>query len=89
MTNSSVTTVNPRLRRGHATTRPWFFLALPTYSTHRCGDGGMMSDRKCPSAYIAVRRLIASLVGSFTLLLLVALAAWIVISPGAGHPPWQ
>ena len=48
-----------------------------------------MSDRKCPSAYIAVRRLIASLVGSFTLLLLVALAAWIVISPGAGHPTWQ
>ena len=49
----------------------------------------MISDRKCPSAYSAARRLIASLVCSFAFLLLVAVAAWIVISSGAGHPTWQ
>jgi hypothetical protein len=49
----------------------------------------MMPDRQCPSTYSAARRLIASLVGSFTFVLLVAVAAWIVISSGAGHPTWQ
>lgn len=49
----------------------------------------MMADRKCPSAYSAARRLIASLVGSFAFLLLVAVAAFIVISSGTGHPTWQ
>jgi hypothetical protein len=49
----------------------------------------MISDRKCPTAYSAARRLIASLVCSFAFLLLVAVAAWIVISSGAGHPTWQ
>ena len=37
-----------------------------------------------PHAYSAVRRLIASLVCSLAFLMLVAVAAWIVISSGAG-----
>ena len=49
----------------------------------------MMPDHKCPSAYRAARRLIASLVRFFAFLLLVAVAAFIVISSGAGHPTWQ
>jgi hypothetical protein len=49
----------------------------------------MISDRKCPSAYSAARRLIASLVCSLAFLLVVAVATWIVINAGAGHPTWQ
>ena len=49
----------------------------------------MISDRKCPSVYRAARTLIASLVCSFAFLLLVAAAAWIVITSGAGHPTWR
>jgi hypothetical protein len=41
------------------------------------------------TAYSAARKLITSLVGSLALLMLVAVAAWIVISAGAGHPTWQ
>lgn len=48
----------------------------------------MMPDRKCPSAYSVAGRLIASLVCSLAFLMLVAVAAWIVISAGAGHPTW-
>ncbi|MDX6242214.1 MAG: hypothetical protein QOG10_7159 [Kribbellaceae bacterium] len=89
MTNASITTVISRLHRGRAaTTRPG--------SSSRCqrirhtgADGGMISDRKCPSAYSAARRLIASLVCSLAFLLVVAVATWIVINAGAGHPTWQ
>jgi hypothetical protein len=41
------------------------------------------------TAYSAARKLIASLVGSLVFLMLVAVAAWILISSGAGHPTWQ
>jgi uncharacterized membrane protein len=41
------------------------------------------------TAHSAARKLITSLVGSFAFLMLVAVAAWIVISSGAGHPTWQ
>ena len=89
MTNTSVTTVIPRLHRGRAaTTCPGSDFRFQRIR-HTGADGGMMSDRKCPSAYSAARSLIASLVGSFAFMLLVAVAAWIVISAGAGHPPWQ
>ena len=36
-----------------------------------------------------VRRLIASIVGSLAFLMVVGVAAWIIISLGAGHPTWQ
>jgi hypothetical protein len=39
--------------------------------------------------YNAVLSLIGSLAGSFAFLMLVGIATWIVITSGAGHPPWQ
>jgi hypothetical protein len=41
------------------------------------------------TAYSTARKLIASLVGSLAFLMLVAVAAWIIISSGTGHPTWQ
>lgn len=41
------------------------------------------------TAYSTARKLIASLAGSLALLTLVAVAAWIIISSGAGYPTWQ
>jgi hypothetical protein len=32
---------------------------------------------------------IGSIAGSLAFLMLVGVAAWIVISSGAGHPPWR
>ena len=32
---------------------------------------------------------IGSLAGTLAFLMLVGIATWIVISSGAGHPPWQ
>jgi hypothetical protein len=89
MTNTSTTAVIPRLYRGRAaTTRPGSDSRFQRIR-YTGADGGMSSDRECPSAYSAARRLIASLVGSFAFVLLVAVAAWIVVSSGAGHPTWQ
>jgi hypothetical protein len=39
--------------------------------------------------YNAVLSVISSLAGTLAFLMLVGVATWIVISAGAGHPPWQ
>jgi hypothetical protein len=41
-----------------------------------------------PTAYRVAPKLITDLLGSLVFLMLVALAAWIVMSSGAGHPTW-
>jgi hypothetical protein len=40
-------------------------------------------------AYNAVLSVIGSLAGSLAFLMLVSVATWIVINPGAGHSPWH
>jgi hypothetical protein len=52
-------------------------------------DSDRQLHRNWSSAYVAARTYISSLVCSITFLMLVAVAAWIVISPGAGHAAWQ
>jgi hypothetical protein len=52
-----------------------------------------ISDRPSPvetahTAYGTARKLITDLLGSLVFLMLVALAAWIVMGSGAGHPTW-
>jgi hypothetical protein len=37
----------------------------------------------------SILSVIGSLAGTLAFLMLVGVAAWIVISSGAGHPPWQ
>jgi hypothetical protein len=54
---------------------------------------GFISDRPyhaetVQTAYRAARKLIIDVVGFLVFLMLVALAAWIVMSSGAGHPTW-
>jgi hypothetical protein len=39
--------------------------------------------------YTAILSVIGSLAGSLAFLTLTGIATWIVISSGAGHPPWQ
>lgn len=89
MTNAWVTTVISQMHRGPAaTTRPSASSRCQHIRHTDAETVDMISDRKCPTASSAARRLIASLVCSFAFLLLVAVAAWIVISCGAGHPTW-
>ena len=52
-------------------------------------DSDVGLHRNWSSAHFAARALISSLVCSLVFLMLVAVAAWIVISPGAGHAAWQ
>jgi hypothetical protein len=41
------------------------------------------------TAHRLVLSVIGSLAGSLAFLMLVGVATWIIISSGAGHPPWQ
>ena len=50
---------------------------------------GMTSNHEPPNTYGAVLSVIGSLAGALVFLMLVGVAAWIVISSGTGHPPWQ
>jgi hypothetical protein len=45
-------------------------------------------DETVQTAYCAARKLITDVFGSLVFLMLVALAAWIVMGSGAGHPTW-
>jgi hypothetical protein len=49
----------------------------------------MASDHEPPGAYSVVLSVICSLAGSLAFLVLVGIAAWIIISPGTGHPTWH
>ena len=62
---------------------------LPVLNDVSCDDAALRESRNWSSARFAARALISSLVCTLVLLTLVAVAAWIVISPGAGHAAWQ
>ena len=56
---------------------------------HQCSISDRPSrDETVQPAYRAARKLITDVVGSLVFLMLVALAAWIVIGSGVGHPTW-
>ena len=54
----------------------------------RCFSDQPSRAETIQTAYRAARKLITDVLGSLVFLMLVALAAWIVMSSGAGHPTW-
>jgi hypothetical protein len=54
----------------------------------RCISDQLSRAETVQTAYRAARKLITDVLGSLVFLMLVALAAWIVMSSGAGHPTW-
>lgn len=54
----------------------------------RCMSDRPLRVEPVHTAYRAAPKLITDLLGSLVFLMLVALAAWIVMSSGAGHPTW-
>lgn len=54
----------------------------------KCISDRPLRDETVQTAYRAARKLITDVFGSLVFLMLVALAAWIVMSSGAGHSTW-
>jgi hypothetical protein len=75
--------------RSQAHGRSRLLIAPGLSMAHRAPKGGTTCDHRSPNVYSAARRRIASLAGSLALLMQVAIAAWIVINSGTGHPSWR